>query len=689
MKLDIHRKIVFAILIVFIIFSSSKIGWSAAPQKAPIYINFFFHLESSPIKLPGTPARGSRTVKGWMELGEKYGIKADFYTTGLFIQQLMDDYPDIIDKIKQEKYPILRYPGVGHTEPNPVGRGRKVSIERLTPEQISREEIKVAWDLETKTLIPNWHYEKGEIVLGNPDANKPVSFDELSRYNFSKKNYWLYGGSLAIEKILGVIPLTGGLFKSQVQRRGLGRPSAVQKALGFGSYEISFNEEVGFPSIPAPMAQSGAFAGIQGVLPKYFGKRVGTDVPYLADTVEWLRALAINQPREQAMIIGFYLTSGTAIWQGGAVRNQVERIIKYVTERPEDFKVIWRDPMGYQWNQKNNPEIFFRRTYGVSSLEGMLSVDCPVEDIMKDSQANPDLFRRVSRTGWGTKEIKSPVRDYLNSTNNDISRKRIGDAARNLLSHWPEGDHDGNFGGPPPYIETEEGPLSLADGFQAFTYAIAYYIENNGLPDKVTVREVLGPVEYKQYDLEGEPYFDTRKLFGGYMPSELDRNFFPEPEIVNSQGLPPAGGGLNIVWPMTTLAQSRYVINAVQQVNQYLQKEETIPSGISMWFYAEENRGKRSNTWMIECTVNPAEFLYAMAQLFLQIDRRGTPGPIMFASMNIVSEQIGKYLMPSTPPVFEKKFGKMEQMEGFIWRKKVPKNLINAAWKYTPEKNNK
>ena len=47
--------------------------------------------------------------------------------------------------------------------------------------------------------------------------------------------------------------------------------------------------------------------------------------------------------------------------------------------------------------------------------------------------------------------------------------------------------------------------------------------------------------------------------------------------------------------------------------------------------------------------------------------------------MNNISEQIGKYLMPSTPLVSDKGFGNMEQMEGFIWRKKVSKNLLNAA----------
>lgn len=100
--------------------------------RAPIYVSFFTHMQRSPIRgVPGTegymaqgPAPYSLSAKRLVDLWEKYGVKGEYGTTGLCLQQLMLDFPETVKKIKQLKLPVLRYPGAGHEQRCPIGRMR-------------------------------------------------------------------------------------------------------------------------------------------------------------------------------------------------------------------------------------------------------------------------------------------------------------------------------------------------------------------------------------------------------------------------------------------------------------------------------------------------------------------------------------------------------------------------------------
>ena len=86
----------------------------------------------------------------------------------------------------------------------------------------------------------------------------------------------------------------------------------------------------------------------------------------------------------------------------------------------------------------------------------------------------------------------------------------------------------------------------------------------------------------------------------------------------------------------------------------------------------------------IRAIVNPAEFLYGMAQLWRQIVVNGKPGDVMMVSMNVIGQQHGQFIMPSIPASYEGGAREYQRMNGFIWRHKVPDWAIHNAWNYKP-----
>jgi hypothetical protein len=155
-----------------------------------------------------------------------------FETMGVAMQQLAEELPETVEEIKRLRIPISRYGGVGHAEPAPVGRMRDLAGMTL------EEAIQAQWEFETRTLTPNWHFENRRLVLGNPRAGQPLTFEELAAYNIPQDERWLYGGTLALQVILGITPLD---FR---QRRLGGEKleptvfptTAIKKALGMSNW---------------------------------------------------------------------------------------------------------------------------------------------------------------------------------------------------------------------------------------------------------------------------------------------------------------------------------------------------------------------------------------------------------------------------------------------------------------------
>ncbi|MDP6038283.1 MAG: hypothetical protein QGG64_07025 [Candidatus Latescibacteria bacterium] len=627
--------------------------------------------------MPGDgPARGSRTLHAALELFEKHDIRAELAMTGIFAQQLADDFPEDIERIKQMKFPITRYPGVGHAEPNPVGRGH-IELRDLRRSggitSFSDEVVAVWWDWETRTLVPGWHLKDGQLVLGNLEENRPIQRQELGDYHLPDKAEYLFGGTMAIQKIFGVTPLP--TFPPLFEGEGFTRqPDPVQRALGMRSFEISVTPAPSGLPILAPAQQSARWK--QGVPPKYYGKKLG-EAPYMADTVTWLTLLAQNQPRHRPYRTQLYLTSGTQIWEGGTHRDGFVEILEFVASHSEDFQFVWQDPDAWQWKSENSPEAFFEKTYGKSSLEEMLGLKAPIQKIRQSARPR----RGSGGRGRNTSGDAEGIPDYLNPVETTISQADLLSAADQLLTQWPRGDHDGNFGGPPPYVEAGDKNLTLSETFQGFLISLQEYAESREVLEKVVIRELVGPIKYPQVDLAEEPKRDPDKLIGGYLAEELDPKHFPSPETVFAQGLPPAGGGLNIVWPVCTTADVEDFFYSVREAHREMQSDGHIPSGIPMYFLEENSFGKR-HTEKIRAIVNPAEFLYGLAQQYRLIAKHGKPGDVMMVSMNVIAHQKGQFIMPAYPASFEGGMKVYQKTNGIIWRHKVPDWAIHNAWNY-------
>ena len=73
-----------------------------------------------------------------------------------------------------------------------------------------------------------------------------------------------------------------------------------------------------------------------------------------------------------------------------------------------------------------------------------------------------------------------------------------------------------------------------------------------------------------------------------------------------------------------------------------------------------------------------------MAQQYRLVGGQGKPGDVMMISMNLIAEQRSQFVMPSIPASYEGGMKEYQQMNGFIWRLKVPEWAIHNAWNFKP-----
>jgi len=131
---------------------------------------------------------------------------------------------------------------------------------------------------------------------------------------------------------------------------------------------------------------------------------------------------------------------------------------------------------------------------------------------------------------------------------------------------------------PPEYVNLGDEYLSLADAFQALIYSLAHYAKHSVLPKEVKIREILGPVDTPQT----------------YAPPEVGL-----PSITRSGFY-------------RTFVDGEDVISAAATVATKI--TDKIPGIIEL-----KSIGK----------VNPAEFLYLMAQELRGINQKGRPTPVL------------------------------------------------------------
>ena len=91
------------------------------------------------------PTPASRVALRAIEQWERQGIRGRFETMGIAMQQLAEDYPELIEKMKRMRIPVTRYGGVGHQEPAPVGRMKDLSGMTLEESIVAQMGIRDAY----------------------------------------------------------------------------------------------------------------------------------------------------------------------------------------------------------------------------------------------------------------------------------------------------------------------------------------------------------------------------------------------------------------------------------------------------------------------------------------------------------------------------------------------------------------
>ena len=415
------------------------------------------------------PTPASRVALRTIEQWERQGISGRFETMGIAMQQLAEDYPELIQRMKQMRIPVTRYGGVGHQEPAPVGRMKDLSGMTLG------ESIAAQWEAETRTLVPNWHFEDGKIVLGNPRAGEPMTFDELPLYSIPQRWDRLLGGTLAVEYVLGVMPMD--FFESTYEN--LLRDeiptawpiTAVKTALGMGSYQISYN-----PGHPLPRPMPGAALLLDDLT--FPDPRARPD------------PLRHQWKPENSPLAFFKRTYGASSFKEMLeMPCPVEYILSLMSEEEKEQQ---RRMLAHLGELKKRAEASDWRNWQARLLS------------TEDLRGNPEHLQPL----WAPNQRAIP--DSLKPRRKDLSKQVVTAAADFLVGLWDEADTATAPAQIPQYVEGEGTNLSVAEAFQAIVFSLEHYAIKERLPEHVVCLEMLGPVEYS--DASGQPAALSEKV---------------------------------------------------------------------------------------------------------------------------------------------------------------------------------
>lgn len=549
---------------------------TAAKNRPMIYVAFFNHLESSPIKgVPGitqqTPYDGSPIstysdhVKNMVETCERYNVKVEFAFTPIVALILADDYPEVIERVKKLKPPIARYPALAaHFLPPPTANLWSIpGCEWATYGfyDMSKEDaVRQAWISETRSMVPPWHKENGKIIYGNPLTGTPLTLDQLPDYNIPQNEHWLYGGNLAIAKIFGIIPMRifEPMFKNEQTNRA---HTTVQKVLGGGAFPLShYDEEINKP---------GPFGG----------------------SMQQLRWYLDNWPMEKPVLVTF----------GNNYPPRLGESIEYFQNRPEDFKIVWSDPEAYQWKPEYSALEYFKQTFGVSSLEEIRTMATPIEKIL--SVASPNDFRHTSELpgydpdndDW-TKRLQpnelvslykvfDVLPDFLNPKEEIVRRSEIEEAASFIINNTRfQGSGKGTL---PTTVRTKDQEWSLTKTFASFTEYLNQMVLTEVPPASVKIRDILGPVDYS----------------------------FINVKYPGRTRIPPSD------WADDAVYNEIDILHTAYEVANMIKANDQIPGKIAAYVGSKQRwqSGGRLTT------VNAGEFLYGMAGEIDLISKVGLP----------------------------------------------------------------
>lgn len=552
-------------------------------RREPIVVMFYHHWDN-----PDMRERSVTAIRIVTDLYERYGVRAHYGFVAAVLQELWEDSPETVEKIIRLRMPIGYHGGAGHAAVGPVGHPQD------TRNMSWEEAVRAMWDFETHTL--------------DVETRRPVP--------------GRVGGYLAIQSILGVIPLP-------TDAKGTGHMDTpgefVLARMGAGSYPLDapFGPDAIFLS-PLHEPQLFPDSGLGTVPPTYSGKPFGVDAPMMADPLHWLETLAHNLPEDRTFVVH-------CMTHAGLDPDALDRLLGFLAGHPDDFRVTHPDPASAQWHPENSALAFYRRTYGIHSLAELLALDEPP--------------RPLPTT---------------------VTAAEVAAAAEAMLSASLLNTHDGDFAEPPEFIELGHRRLSLADAFQALARALAHWSRHGALPGELSLPFIRGPIDSPRYGREVRPVLPDVQ-FIGYTPTELPVAAMPDPAIINSQGLPPVGD-YHIWMPTHTLAAGEAVVAVAAALN----LADHVPGVVRLPLRAEDSRGREPR--LVEVALNPAEFLYAMAQVYRLLARDGRPGPAALVSIKVAAGQRTEcvLLKPGGP------------RDSFLWRSDLTPAELDAAWARVP-----
>ncbi|MFH1928343.1 MAG: hypothetical protein ABIK79_09290, partial [Chloroflexota bacterium] len=137
-------------------------------REKPIVVMFYYHWDG-PVWREQTVA----SIRAVTDLCEQHGVRMHYGFVGVVLQQLLEDAPEVVEQIIRLRIPIAYHCGAGQQRVGPVGHPpdlREMSWE---------DAVRAMWIFETHTL----EAESGQPIPGR------------------------MGGYLAVQSILGVIPL--------------------------------------------------------------------------------------------------------------------------------------------------------------------------------------------------------------------------------------------------------------------------------------------------------------------------------------------------------------------------------------------------------------------------------------------------------------------------------------------------
>ena len=257
-----------------------------------------------------------------------------------------------------------------------------------------------------------------------------------------------------------------------------------------------------------------------------------------------------------------------------------------------------------------------------------------------------------------------------------MSKPQMRSLSVSLLKGWGEtAGHNEDYSAPNYYFSSSDGTnWSVAEVFQALAFSLERFEEGGSLPDRVSVSEVLGPIDYPMYDLKSPLMMDGDKFRGGWLPPEMPLEDFPDPDILLRQGLPAQFHGA-----YSAKNEPENVFEAVNIAAAHIREKEYIPAVIPITL-ASSGGGTQSPD---PTYCNPAELLYTMAHLYWQINTKGSPRMVIMGSTRIILDQNHLFVAVTSPVTFTRSTYRFRK-QSFDWIEKVPLLRIQSSWTYRP-----